>query len=216
MPLPKPAPSCTITWCPAVTSAWTEAGVIPTRYSWFLTSVGIPISTLCFPRFGWSLLVCALSLRAARLPALLSRHLDPTLEERPFGDDDPRRGDVPFEASRRRHLYTVAGPDVPHHPAAHAHHRRADPPLDRAVSPDHHEGFDADLALDLALDQELGGPGDRALHQGTRGDVGQAALLGRAGGGRLGRAAGGGGGRRTIFAAKDRHNPFLRQTRRGA
>src|SRR5215207_6966547 len=176
MPLPRPAPSCTITWCPAVTSAWTEAGVIPTRYSLFLTSVGMPISTLRFPRFGLSFLVSlSRPLGAPRLPALLPRHLHPPLEERPPGDHHARRGAVPFEAPR--HLHPVGRPDVPRHPAAHAHDRRADRPLDRAVAPDHHEGVDADLALDLPLDQQLGGAGDRPLHQGAGSDVGEAALL---------------------------------------
>src|SRR5690606_25374251 len=39
---PSPAPAWTYTSCPERTSSFTPAGVIATRYSWFLTSRGTP------------------------------------------------------------------------------------------------------------------------------------------------------------------------------
>src|SRR5947209_226174 len=42
---PTPASASTNTSCPARVSSWTPAGVIATRYSWFLTSRGIPTFT---------------------------------------------------------------------------------------------------------------------------------------------------------------------------
>ena len=39
-----PAPFCTSTWCPCAVSSRTLAGVRPTRYSWFLISLGTPMS----------------------------------------------------------------------------------------------------------------------------------------------------------------------------
>src|SRR6186997_1723526 len=100
MLLPSPAPSWTMTWWPAWTSAWTEAGIIPTRYSLSLTSLGMPISTLWFPRLDECGIRLAGLARAARLPGRRALHLNHSLEESTFGDDDPRRGDVPFEAPR--------------------------------------------------------------------------------------------------------------------
>src|SRR5438874_10918322 len=40
----SPALCSTSTLCPAVTNAWTPAGVMPTRLSWSLTSFGTPIT----------------------------------------------------------------------------------------------------------------------------------------------------------------------------
>src|SRR5665213_524509 len=39
---PTPASDSTKTSCPLRTSSWTPAGVMATRYSWFLTSLGMP------------------------------------------------------------------------------------------------------------------------------------------------------------------------------
>ena len=41
-PEPAPAPACTSTRCPRRSSSWTPEGVMATRYSLFLTSVGTP------------------------------------------------------------------------------------------------------------------------------------------------------------------------------
>ena len=40
---PRPAPAWTKTSCPFSASSLTPAGVMATRYSWFLTSAGTPI-----------------------------------------------------------------------------------------------------------------------------------------------------------------------------
>src|SRR5262245_20925882 len=50
MPLPRPAPSCTRTACPAWIRAWTPAGTRLTRYSWSLISFGTPTCMLRIPR----------------------------------------------------------------------------------------------------------------------------------------------------------------------
>src|SRR5215212_9648933 len=42
---PVPAPACTTTSWPACTNSRTPSGVAATRYSWFLTSVGMPMIT---------------------------------------------------------------------------------------------------------------------------------------------------------------------------
>src|SRR5258707_23692 len=75
MPLPAPAPSWITTSCFAADSAWTAAGIMPTRYSWSLTSFGIPIRTLVAPGAGRrSRSLGAHPARAARLPVTLLDH----------------------------------------------------------------------------------------------------------------------------------------------
>src|SRR6201994_2754766 len=44
---PSPAPASMTTWWPPRTSSCTPAGVIATRYSWFLISRGIPTFIRC-------------------------------------------------------------------------------------------------------------------------------------------------------------------------
>ena len=39
---PRPASDCTITSCPCRVNSFTPAGVMATRYSWLLTSLGTP------------------------------------------------------------------------------------------------------------------------------------------------------------------------------
>ena len=43
-PMALPPSRCTITWWPCAHSSRTPAGVRPMRYSWFLISLGTPIS----------------------------------------------------------------------------------------------------------------------------------------------------------------------------
>src|SRR5450755_5057509 len=47
-PIAAPAPTWTCTWWPCAVSSCTLAGVSPTRYSWFLTSLGRP-TRIVFP-----------------------------------------------------------------------------------------------------------------------------------------------------------------------
>ena len=57
---------------------------------------------------------------------------------------------------------------LPHHPAADAHHRGHDRPGHHALGADRHHRVDPHLAGDLAVDQQLGGAGHRALRGGCR------------------------------------------------
>src|SRR5688572_9917140 len=49
-PIDLPPSRCTITWWPCATSSRAPAGVRPMRYSWFLISLGTPMSIFRPPR----------------------------------------------------------------------------------------------------------------------------------------------------------------------
>ncbi len=112
----RPAPSWTITSWPASTSAWTPAGIIPTRYSWFLTSFGMPI-------FTSGLLPPVSRPRSSRRPLRAAAlHVDAAAEEGALGDHHPRRREVPLGDTGRR----------PSRPARRRRRRPIDPAGDLA------------------------------------------------------------------------------------
>ena len=65
-PEPIPAPDCIKTLCPRDVAYAAAAGVMPTRYSWFLISVGQPIIMIFLQdnvNYKWK--NCILSLKKA-------------------------------------------------------------------------------------------------------------------------------------------------------
>src|SRR4051812_44602663 len=133
---------------------------MPTRYSWSLTSFGIPIRTLGLPPWLGDLGGPA-GLR------FFASHLDLALEEGPLGDHHPRRRDVPLQIRRRPDLHPVGALDVARHLAGDLDHLRRDRPPDHPRRADHDGGLDLHRPLDLAFDEELGGPQDLALDPGA-------------------------------------------------
>src|SRR5579863_432918 len=185
MPLPAPAPCCTSTSWRAEDSAWTAAGIMPTRYSLSLTSFGTPIRTLFAPRLDLAGGIGRLGgvgvarggvggclARTPRLPVLLGLHLDLALEEGALGDRHPRRGDVAFDAAAGADLDALAAADVARHLAGDPHHLAVDRTGHRTAGDDHHQRLDPDLAVELAGDLQLGGAGHLALDPGAGGDDG--------------------------------------------
>src|ERR1700688_349818 len=181
MPLPRPAPCCTSTSCRAVDSACTAAGIMPTRYSLYLTSFGTPIRTLFAPRLGGVGVPRLLGRRrvgspgarpggVAGLRALVRLLLDLPLEEGALGDHHPRRGDVSLDAAGGADLDALGGGDVAGHLAAHPHRPALEGTEHRAARTHHHQRIDVDVAGDLALDLDVGRAAQLTLDPGAGGD----------------------------------------------
>src|SRR5690606_18243597 len=81
-PAPSPAPRCTSTWWPRADSSRVPAGVRPTRYSWFLVSVGTPTSMGVLR--GWT------PQPASERRQHLAQHREDVVDVPSF--DDQRRG----------------------------------------------------------------------------------------------------------------------------
>src|SRR5262249_50918832 len=88
--MPWPAPVSTSTWWPLWMSSRTPDGTRPTRYSWVLISLGMPISMCSLPPVGRPRRVPTLFHRFQHLAQLIEHLVDVGLlddERRREGDD---------------------------------------------------------------------------------------------------------------------------------
>src|SRR5215468_2701087 len=88
--MPWPAPVSTSTWWPLWMSSRTPDGTRPTRYSWVLISLGMPISIVFAPPVGRPRRVPTLFHRFQHLAQLIEHLVDVGLlddERRREGDD---------------------------------------------------------------------------------------------------------------------------------